>query len=498
MALSHSSSRSSSHSSLFSRLLSPSPSGNLAEQVRWQQPTMVEAGIDQTQLVIADAPTGAVPFSFTVIGDTNAGTPNSETSSSFSEAFAGQLVETLGDCRFLLHTGDVAYPTGSYENYLNGFLRPYRALLCGLPQSPSRVGEIVFQTPLLPVPGNHDYAEATGLQGSWARLMRGVCDRLRQTLAIDLGHYGGEGGEAYGRLFLDNLAALPADQLAAHLATHYRDCSWAQPNIRDSTKLGLSYRPGHFTRLPNRYYTFHYAGIDFFALDSNTWNSAPEDVGFDWEQLAWLEHELIRSWQTPGVIGRIIYLHHSPYTTEASRWQQLETLWVRKHLRTVLDNVAQKVVLRKRKDSQRLPLVDLVLSGHAHCLEHLQTGATGHADADMDWIVCGGSGATVRYQRKSDAADILETVSCQGRQYPGVVAKSLFYAGAHGSRDKQQQLHSFVRIEVTPGSSQVFRAVPFVVAKVAEVSTKDGGSESGWQTRALGAFRLRNKATANC
>jgi hypothetical protein len=30
---------------------------------------------------------------------------------------------------------------------------------------------------------------------------------------------------------------------------------------------------GNFTRLPNRYYTFRCGGIDFFALDTNTFNA---------------------------------------------------------------------------------------------------------------------------------------------------------------------------------------------------------------------------------
>ena len=34
----------------------------------------------------------------------------------------------------------------------------------------------------------------------------------------------------------------------------------------------LNYHPGKFTRLPNCYYTFGYSGIDFFALDSNTFD----------------------------------------------------------------------------------------------------------------------------------------------------------------------------------------------------------------------------------
>ncbi|MBE9061350.1 metallophosphoesterase [cf. Phormidesmis sp. LEGE 11477] len=480
------------NSLLFSHLLPRSSSSNLAMQIRWQQPAIVQAGIDQTRLTIADEPTGTVPFSFAVMGDTDAGSRDSKTSSSFSKAFSKQLLTASADCRFLLHTGDVTYPTGSYENYLNGFLRPYQALLCGLPISPDRAREIVFKTPLLPVPGNHDYAEAAGLRGILARLVRVMCDRLRQTLNIDLGHYGGEGGEAYGRIFLDHLSSLSTDQLAAHLAAHYHDFS-EKTDAHQPGKLSLNYRPGHFTRLPNRYYTFHYAGIDFFALDSNTWNSAPEDAGFDDEQLAWLEHQLICSWRSPNVIGRVIYLHHSPYTTEASRWQQSETLWVRRHLRTVLDKVVTRT--GQQKDLQRrVPLVDLVLSGHAHCLEHLKTGDTGHADSYTDWIVCGGSGANVRYRRQSDTVEILETVSRRGRQYPGVVAKSMFYAGAHERRGRQQRLHSFIRIDVTPGSRRLFKVVPFVVTRNVRNSGANAvGVCEDWQTETGSAFHLGSR-----
>ena len=52
---------------------------------------------------------------------------------------------------------------------------------------------------------------------------------------------------------------------------------------------------------------------------------------------------LVESWRSSKTVGRIIYLHHSPYTTETSRWQQSETLWVRKHLRAVLDRVAAEL-----------------------------------------------------------------------------------------------------------------------------------------------------------
>jgi len=47
-------------------------------------------------------------------------------------------------------------------------------------------------------------------------------------------------------------------------------------------------------------------------------------------------------------------------------------------------------------------VVDLILNGHAHCLEYLRTGDTGHADSNLNWIVCGGSGFSLRRQRSED------------------------------------------------------------------------------------------------
>ena len=54
-----------------------------------------------------------------------------------------------------------------------------------------------------------------------------------------------------------------------HLDLHY--------TVKSHTGVCLRYQPGNLTRLPNRYYTFRYGGIDFFALDSNTFNT-PEPL----------------------------------------------------------------------------------------------------------------------------------------------------------------------------------------------------------------------------
>ena len=457
----------------------------LSGQVGWQCPKVRQDAIDYTRLCIADAPVGVAPFSFMVIGDTDAGVSPGADLSDFSLAFAEQLIQHLGESRLLLHTGDVTYPVGSYQNYLDGFLRPYQSLLSNIPNSPGyRSESVVFNRPLLPVPGNHDYAES-GSQ-LWQGLLRVVCDRLRP-LGIDWGHYGGQGGEAYGQTFLDDLKKLSPKQLTAHLAENY-SAAIAGTLLPDGTKNDLryclSYQPGQFTRLPNRYYSFHYGGVDFFALDSNTWNQDSAAKGFDHQQLSWLEQALIQSWQTPDTASRIIYLHHSPYTTEVSRWQQPETLWVRQHLQAVLDRVA--IGLRKigertgsgdRTNSsvrQHNPLVDLVISGHAHCLEHLRTNDTGHADAYTDWLVCGGSGADVRRQREA-GADILGRVFSRGKSLTSVVARSQLYAGLHGRSYRKKSSHSFLRIEVRPDQSQKLLVCPFVVSEESE----------GWQTKAL-------------
>ncbi|MGB3296867.1 MAG: metallophosphoesterase [Phormidesmis sp.] len=463
----------------------------LSQQVQGFYLNQLQGGIDQTQLRIADGPVGAAPFSFMVIGDTDAGISSNANCAAFSAAFAAQLMQHLGDSRLLLHTGDVTYPIGSYENYLNGFLRPYQSLLSRLPNSPSDRSEpIVFNRPLLPVPGNHDYAESNSKL--WQGVLRRVCDRLR-AVGIDFGHYGGQGGEAYGQTFLDDLKKLTSEQLTTHLATHYSAVvtdgiagNRAVDSSSDRPQHCLNYRPGQFTRLPNRYYRFRYGGVDFFALDSNTWNTDPAAKNFDQQQLSWLKQALIRSWQTPNTVGRIIYLHHSPYTTESSRWQQPQALWVRWHLQTVLDQVIAELETKGAANPiasslrlQHNPLVDLVISGHAHCLEHLRTTNTGHADAYINWLVCGGSGADIRRQR-SAGADILGKVVSKGKPHASVVARSQLYAGLHGHNRSQQRFHSFLRIEVQPNQSQKLLVRPFVVSRESE----------GWLTKALAPIRV--------
>lgn len=86
-------------------------------------------------------------------------------------------------------------------------------------------------------------------------------------LEIDVGWHGSFEGQAYAKAFLDYLLDLDSKKLGHHLDRHY--------TAEFQGSRCLRYQPGKFTRLPNRYYSFRYGGIDFIALDSNTFVEPP-------------------------------------------------------------------------------------------------------------------------------------------------------------------------------------------------------------------------------
>jgi hypothetical protein len=175
------------------------------------------------------------------------------------------MVPHLDDCRFLLHTGDVVYQVGSSEQYPENFIKPYREWLVG-GDRPEQIAfdEMLFRFPFLAVPGNHDYYNLPRLYSALVQVTQPVRKLLGFNLNPNVGRRGSGVGDAYARAFLDYLKGLPNDQIAPHLDRYYGP--WNEQT------WGLQYRPGQFTRLPNRYYTFRYGGIDFFALDSSTFN----------------------------------------------------------------------------------------------------------------------------------------------------------------------------------------------------------------------------------
>ncbi|MEH2212722.1 metallophosphoesterase family protein [Nostoc sp.] len=481
------------------------------QRVRWQDPLIVERDIDQTRLVLEDGQTDNSEFSFLVVGDSGSGRHRGHNP---QRQVAELMLPHHNESRFMLHMGDVIYLVGSSEYYQQNFIQPYREFISGI-EHRKRIAfdQMVFKLPILPVPGNHDYYNLPILLSLASLTTLPIRHLLRSRLDLDVGLHGSGCGDAYAKAFLDYLKAfqLP-EELATHLDRHY--------TAKTDTGRCLSYQPGQFTRLPNRYYTFRYGGIDFFALDSNTFNDPPplpktkkgnadrkllekrrEDFErekqeiietsaklrpenpneadqlddfhaklsqieeiivdidkqlatnkttlTDIEQLDWLKQRLIESWNNSEVRGRIIYFHHPPYVTEATKWEQAQTLIVRDRLRGVLDAVAKEI----GSLNQGRPLVDLVLNGHAHCLEHLETMDTGHADSHIHWIVCGGSGFSLRRQR-IEGADLME----ENR----LVARSHLFIGRNGQGFQKRRPYSGLRIDVKGDGQPKFIVRPLV------------------------------------
>ena len=488
----------------------------MSQRVRWQDPAIRDRGIDQTRLVLANT-TDEPEFSFLVVGDSGSGGHRGHNP---QRRIAQLMLEHRDDARFVLHTGDVIYLVGSSEYYSSNFIEPYREFLVG-GESPHRIAydQMVFNQPFLPVPGNHDYYDLPLAYGILAQAATPIRYLLRGRVDFDIGWHGSEQGKAYSRAFMDSLDRfmLPGE-LERHLDRHY--------TAQTDTGRCLYYEPGSFTRLPNRYYTFRCGGIDFFAIDSNTFNdpdpveseddlkllqnrvaelerekqeltaesmnynpALPEEadrvddikakieqidemindiekqikadrtVVVDTEQLNWLKDRLIASWQSPDVRGRVIFFHHPPYVTEATKWYQAQTLAIRRRLRRVLNAVSIEV----EKLAGDRPLVDLVLNGHAHCLEYLRTGETGHADSNMNWIVCGGSGYSLRRQRE-EGSDLAEG-NFDGYQSDRVIARSKLFVGRNGQGLLRRRPYSFLRIDVKVGTPPKFVIRPGVAER---------------------------------
>ena len=488
----------------------------MKHRVCWQQPLIVERKIDQTRLFVDDGHTEDSEFSFMVLGDSGTGRYKGD---SPQRRVAEAMLDQNQDVRFYLHTGDVVYLVGSSEQYFDNFIVPYREWLVG-GENPQEIkyDRMIFQLPFLPTLGNHDYYDLPLVLGALSLLSKPLRKRLRSYIDLDVGWHGSYTGKAYCQAFIDYLCNLNRTQLKSHLEQHY--------SSMDGTCL--RYVPGEFTRIPNRYYSFRYGGIDFFALDSNTFNQPLAITGgmerlnyrqqliqqqgkfekakiallekaakldntdphqaeeiddiageveqleeelrdiskqlkpkmlqdkIDVEQLYWLRNGLVESWQDPNSRGRILYFHHPPYVTETTKWKQGQTLAVRRNLRQVLTEVRVAI----GDISQGRPLVDLIINGHAHCLEYLRTADSTLADANIPCWVCGGSGYSLRRQRE-EGVNILEEIDGK----PQRVATSHLFIGRQGYGSQKRRPYSGLRINVQQGNPPKFIVQPIVVEK---------------------------------
>lgn len=483
----------------------------MGKRVRWQHPELIRRGIDQTRLVINNAngtPAAHDAFHFLVLGDSGTGRHRRH---SPPRRIAERLLPHKKGAAFLLHTGDVVYLVGAADQYRDNFLKPYREWLHHSEdwQTISHEG-LVFNQPFLPVPGNHDYYDLS----IPVALLAGVTLPLRRHLQwmhdIDAGWRGSRQGETYARAFLDVLADIPLTHLGDHLDKHY-DVSW-------DGKRCLRYQPGINTRLPNRYYRFRHSGVDVFAIDSNTLlttakpstsnvkrrqelrsleqqqanlyrdlansNLSEENrdalldeletlqeecfdlqrhfrpsASVDQEQLTWLKQGLIASHRDPDARGRILTMHHPAYVTEKTKWSQADTQAIRNHLRDVFDEVASSL-----GGALNSPLVDLVLSGHAHCMEVLRTHETGHADREINWVICGGSGYGLRMQRR-EGPELIEQDEAGNSS---VIASNNLFIGRNWNGTAEGDAYSGLRIDIAEGKPLRMSLTPLVSSRTSK------------------------------
>jgi len=152
-----------------------------------------------------------------------------------------------------------------WSNTARNFIRPYRDWLVGGDQ-PKRIAydQMTFKPAFLSRSRNHDYYDLPLLLGLLSGITGPLQWLLRSLINLDVGCMAPTAGMPSPAPFLDYLKGRPKHSLGDHLDQHYTS--------RVDDRRCLTYRPGNFTRLPNRYYSFRHAGIDVFALDSNTFN----------------------------------------------------------------------------------------------------------------------------------------------------------------------------------------------------------------------------------
>lgn len=490
----------------------------MKQRVRWREPSFVDRGIDQTRMVLEDDRGDRPEFSFLVMGDSGSG---SHRGYNPQRQIAELMLPHFAQSRFVLHTGDVIYMVGSSEFYLENFIKPYREFLVGGEQPESiAYNKMVFKMPILPVLGNHDYYDLPLFYGLIAGTTLPLRNLLRSQLDLDIGWHGSGQGQAYARAFLDYLKDIRSEkELGDHLDRHYTaqtdtgrcllyepgrftrlpnryymfrsggidflaldSSTFNAPLPLPATKEGEDYRrlleerrqdlEQQKTQIVETSLGFSGGSdeaeqrddlhaklqqIEELTIDIDKQLAADKTTVVDVEQLNWLRQRLIESWHNADVRGRVIYLHHPPYVTEATKWHQAQTLAIRYRLRRVFDEVAAAV----GSLTEERPIVDLVLSGHAHCLEYLRTGDTGHADSNLNWIVCGGSGFSLRRQR-TEGPELMEPFQNNQLQNTCSVARSLLFVGRNGQGAKKRRPYSFLRIDVQDGRPPKFIVRPYI------------------------------------
>jgi hypothetical protein len=97
-------------------------------------------------------------------------------------------------------------------------------------------------------------------------------------------------------------------------------------------------------------------------------------------------------------------------------------------------------------------------------LEHLTTERTGLADSGINWLVCGGSGYSLRRQR-IEGTVLTETLVLDNKVQNLGVAQSRLFVGRTGQGSEKRRPYSFLRIDVKEGNPVQFVIRPYVAER---------------------------------
>ncbi|MGF1537575.1 MAG: metallophosphoesterase [Elainellaceae cyanobacterium] len=459
-------------------------------------------------------------FSFLVIGDTGAGRHRGDhpqrrvAKRMIEESHNCDFILHTGDVVYVVGSSE-QYP----DNFIKPYRE---LLVGGDRPDDIAYDRMCFKRPLFPVLGNHDYYDLPLIYGITAQITLPLRYLLRQQLDMNFGLHGSYVGDAYSRAFLDYLKPMGHEHLKRHLDQHYTAPTDTGRALRyqpgQFTRLPNRYY--WFRHQGIEFYALDSNTINAPAVVPDTaagddrrdrlrqqqqqWRKEQEEllaqaaklnendsdeaqgidelhakyeqieeeirdaekqldqthqsIDVDTEQLDWLRHRLTESWRNYGtggdVRGRVVFFHHPPYITEATKWNQGQTLAVRARLRRVFDQVKRAA----KPHTKDRPIVDLVFSGHAHCFDHLRTEDVGYGDANINWVVCGGSGYSLRRQR-IEGNILFEDVD--GKRWP--VARSHLFVGRSGHGPQKRRPYTFARINVSTDSPARFTVEPHVV-----------------------------------
>ena len=416
------------------------------------------------------------PFSLLVLGDSGA--------KGEAKNRVGTAMSSEQDIAFVLHLGDVVYLSGSKEGYPKRVITPYKHWLAN--KNVKSHKELLFNTPFLPIYGNHDYFDFANVP-----LIGDIAGKISDEIGS---------GSHNGRVFEE--AFVQADASLVNSGT-------------------LDYIPNKQTRIPNRYYWFTYENCAFIALDSNTldgvkrlekaeskalwlrrelararakhyerllevYEDAVEEKkikegavrplvddlleelaetqkeivmlkkalkadprDYDEDQLKWLrqilDHDDVKKKK-----WKIVYLHHPLYTSEQSHTDDPESIGLRKNLREIFVKGG----------------VQLVLTGHSHCFEWLARKVEEDdplaGERKICYIISGGGGRELRQsvlevEIPALKLDDFEAHPDRIKQLQFLdVAESKAFTAYHKVNGQDEEVYHYLRIDVGDEVLKVF------------------------------------------